>query len=491
MRASLAADAGRPNSEPRRASDRAAAPSPSPEEGFGVSGRLRLALWAVGGAIGLALLLWLGTALLFDPRRVERRLAQRVERALGPSRVSIGEVELLPSRLGLAITALRIESRGAGASGDTARPGGRGVVVAVPRLRVTGLAPWSLLGGAPPLETLSLEAPRLSVRSGGTRRGSGLRIAIDGLDARFVDGHARAGRVRILHVEPERPGARLRDTTEVSLVDLSLHGLRIDGGDPSGGRTVVTARLLSVDSVGARVVDVVSGAPSPGRAGARTPVQRLAALPGRARIDSAVVRDGRILYRERRPGLRRAGELLFDRLALTAAPLPIGSGVEGPADSVVMEARARVNAAAPLWITTRFPPGDEEFAFSASGGARGLSLPALNSIFRPLDGVTIQDGRLDTLAFDYRIRGRRARGGLSVVYAGLAVGFEDPETGGRGIAEHLRGFLAGLELNRENLPREGEAYRTGEIAVELEPDDTFFKALWLAVRSGLMDVAGL
>lgn len=105
--------------------------------------------------------------------------------------------------------------------------------------------------------------------------------------------------------------------------------------------------------------------------------------------------------------------------------------------------------------------------------------------------MTIQGGRLDTLAFDYRVRDRRVRGGLTVVYAGLAVGFVDPETGGRGLAEHLRGFLAGLELNRENLPREGAAYRTGEIAVELEPDDTFFKALWLAVRSGLMDVAGL
>lgn len=467
----------------------------------GSGARLRAVLWAAGITLGLAALLWTGARQRLDAEWLEGRLVQELDSAAGRARVSVGAVRLLPLGRGLDVDSLRIEIPGGRAPGDTAGAPSPPLRVTVPRMTVAGLAPWELLGRSIRVEELELEIPRATLRRGREGMGRVLEVEADGL--RLSDGEARVGRVRLLQTELERRGgprsggaaASLRDTIRVALSGLALDDLRFgaaNGERAEGAGPALAGRRLSVDSAAVLVVDAVSDG---GRAGGarrlRTPVQELARLPGGGRIDSVRIRSGRIRYRERRPGLPRAGELLFDGLKLTVRPLVYGREAEAAGDWIHVTVGGRLQETAPVWLTLHLPPPDEPFGFRATGGSRALALPALNTIFRPVEGVRIERGRLDSLDFAYRVSGRDVRGRVSARYAGIALGFEDPGSGGSGLTDMVRGVLAGLRLNADNLPSEGKDYRTGRIEAELGPDATFYGALWIALRSGLLDLVGL
>lgn len=481
---------------------------------------LRAVLWAVGAALALAVLLWVGARLTLDAEWLEGRITREIERVRSPARVSVGGVRILPPGRGLAVDSLRIEMPGGPAPGDSAGAPRLPVRITLPRLTVTGPAPWELLDRSLRLEGLELEVPRLTLERG--REGEAPVLTVQARDLRLSGGEAGARRLSFLAVEPERSGspgtarrpASLQDTIRVELWGLTLDEPRLGAAarsDTTGSPGPVNAetgpgnaeagpgtsprlsgRRLTVDSAAALVVDAVSdgGAAGGGRQ-LRTPVQQLARLPGGGRIDSVGIRSGRIRYRERRPGLPRPGELLFDRLTLTVRPFLYGREAEAAGDWVHVTVEGRLQEAAPVWLTLHLPPAHEPFGFRATGGSRALALPALNAIFRPVEGVRIERGRLDSLDFGYRVSGREVRGRVSARYAGLSLGFEDPGSGGSGLTDLVRGVLAGLRLNADNLPSEGEDYRTGRIEAELGPDATFYGALWVALRSGLLDVVGL
>lgn len=349
-------------------------------------------------------------------------------------------------------------------------------------------APPALLGALSRLRVASYRARE-------TNGGASLRMA--GFELDLAAREARVDGVRYRSIGPAAPGVDrggrgrvAEDTVEVALDRPRANGVTVDTGSapPSLG-----ARTLTVDSVRVRVVDGVVPGTSPERGPPRTPVQRLRSLGFlTGRVDSLHVREGRVRYLERRRRRPEPGTVLFDRIEARSRPFLFGPAPAVPRrDTVRFSLSGRVAEAAPFWLTVRVPDRPEGFTFDVDGRLTSLDLPALNTMFRPTEGIHLQSGRLDSLRFRLRTRNGRAAGRVIPVYDGLDLTLEDPRTGGRGLDERVKSFLAGLRLNARNDPADGDDFRAGEIEHSASPGETFPAFLWKALLSGLRDVAGV
>lgn len=414
--------------------------------------------WAAAALLVASVAGFAGVEALVDAGFVEERITRCFSAASPRPSVTVGSVQLLPRRLGFRIHSLRIgsaASTGSRSSGEES-PGG-GWVITAPRATMTGVGLGSLLRGSLTARKLRIEAPTLVRRAGGGDTG---------------------------------------DTTRVAAVRLEVEGVSVQ---TRGDLQVLRARTVTLDSLDVRVAALLEPDPGTARALPSTPARLLRALEQPSvRVGSLAIRHGRIRYIERRPGQPGSGSILFDRIEGRVQPILAGPalpdrrrGRPGGRDTVELWAGGRAAGSAPIWIAITFPGGDDDLAFEASGGAGRLDLRALNSMFRPVDGLRIEDGRLDSLRFRFRARNGRAEGRVTPVYDDLDLVLEDPRTGGRGLDERFKGFLLGLRLNADNRPDEGDGFRIGRIEREAAPGDTFFAFFWNALLSGLRDAAGL
>lgn len=108
----------------------------------------------------------------------------------------------------------------------------------------------------------------------------------------------------------------------------------------------------------------------------------------------------------------------------------------------------------------------------------------------PIEGVEVRGGRLDSLTFSVRVDRGRARGRAVPHYRGLSLSLEDPSSGRRGVMEWARGLLVDLELNADNLPSEGEGFRSATIDLRAEPGTTLWEYLRDCLSQGLKRVTG-
>lgn len=452
-----------------------------------------LLAWAAGLLLAVAAAAWLAAVLLVDAELVEDRLSDHLRSYLGPHRVSVADVAVLPFRRGLGIDSLVIRTtpdRSApdGAVDGSGAPPGPAPRVRVARVVVADVGLAALVGGR-------LDPGRVRVTGARLDLAGGRRLEIEDLELAVGAGRATlagaelfgAGRATTVTDGDTLVSA---DTTKLTLAGLTIRGLDVD---TSAGGPAATARSMTVDRPELTVVDAVFPRPDTAPPGDRpvTPARRLRSAPFRGHIDSVTLRNGRITYRERRPAYPAAGEISFDDIGGTVRPLRVGRAASADADSTEVALQARINGSAPLWLTVRFPGGDDDFGFDADAVAVDLDLATLNSMFRPVSGIHLRGGRLDSLAFHLHVRNGRGNGEVVALYEGLELALEDPSGGGGGLVQEVREFVMGISLNEDNL-RSEEDYRTGEVRNhEAERGETFFQYLWKSLLAGLRDVASV
>ncbi|MFW6193638.1 MAG: hypothetical protein ACOC83_09160 [Gemmatimonadota bacterium] len=501
------------------------------------------ALWiGLVAVLALGSLHWVG-GIVVDDAFVESWLSRMIDSETGRHEVSVGAVAVRPLRTGIRITSLRIAPRSGGRGVAVPAPVGPGLRLHVPELEIDGIDLFSTLGGS--LAAREVRAAGVNVvHQAGTRgwnqivtqlglelhdlvldgpAGTGLLASLLGALAearadlyliRGSDGR-RSVELREVVVSPATATARTEratlwmtrdevsdsdpwpgggrvatDTTRISASGTRVRELTLDTVD---GTIAVSGRSLVVDSLAALVVDAVP--PGPHREArepaAKTPQQHLRSVGVPARIDSVAVEGGWIRYRELRPGHRLAGEILFDELSGSVAPLVAGPPGPRVPDTVRVSTRSHLQSSAPVRLDVGFPAAGEDFTFTAEGSVDDLPLTSLNPMFGPVAGVRIRGGWLGELTFRLAVNGGRARGTVRPVFDDLDLSLENTSSGGRGIAEHIRGFVMSLRLNSDNLPAEGDGFRHGTIDRSVPRDETFLQALWYSLRQGLRDVAGI
>jgi len=162
-----------------------------------------------------------------------------------------------------------------------------------------------------------------------------------------------------------------------------------------------------------------------------------------------------------------------------------------PSRPAVAVLRTDVNGAGRLQATFRVPLRARSLSLSFEGRLGPMDATALNETFVHLGGVRIESGQVDSLWFQADVEQGLASGSLRSVYRNLEIETLDKATGERGLKNRLKTLVvSGLALRSSNLPSD-EPFHVGQIRHRHEEGNTFFKFLWLSLRSGMYSMVGI
>lgn len=400
---------------------------------------------------------------------------------------------LLPGR-GLHVDRLRVE----GARVDLSGPGGAGARHRLEGVdaEITGLRLPPTGDGRSPAEGGASAAaghPAVRAEDGVARIASYEAVADDGRRRASVR-HARiaAGEGRIEIDEavfrsgpPTPPDDRAggsRDSLRIRLVGLRAAGL--DVGGLLGPRRV-RARRIQVDSF--RVESSVDETDRPSSGRPRLPAELVRDAPFPIHVDTIRLAGGRIRYSELDDGGGQAGEIVFEEVQGLVTHL-VNRG-----DSAVarVAAHGRIGGSAPLEVDFRFPIRARRADFSYRGRVRNLDAEILNALLVPIEGLRIDGGVADSLWFEVDVNRGHAFGGLSAIYRDLEISRVDRSSGGQDLGEWVQTVFTDLKLRDRNPPTADAPLEVGTIDHARGARDPFFKFVWDALRTGLVDVIGL
>lgn len=220
------------------------------------------------------------------------------------------------------------------------------------------------------------------------------------------------------------------------------------------------------------------------------PQEAIEQLDRSLRIDTLRVRDSQIQYAKRPEGVPATGSIQFEDLWASLYNVTNSPERMTASTPAVVEARTRVNGAGLLSTTISVPLRSDGLNGSFEGRVEAMDPRALNETFVPLGGVRIESGHVDSLWFRADLEAGTATGRVGGVYRNLEIETLDQATGERGIGDRVKTIASGLALRSDNQPAGGDL-TAGQIQHTRAEEDSYFKFLWHALRSGIYSLVGI
>lgn len=242
------------------------------------------------------------------------------------------------------------------------------------------------------------------------------------------------------------------------------------------------ASYISVDSLDLHVTLDKRVAEDPDQY-SMLPQEALEQLSYKADADSLVLDYATIRYSEIDEDGVRPGTITFaDTRAIIS---PLSTTLDEPvlvAATSLLEGTGELQAAFQLYR-------DGDIAVTEISGMLGrFDVTRLNAIFEDLEGIHIESGIIHRADFNYTLRNRTGSGVFIVHYDDLSIDQIDMVDHDQDLADRIAGFFMDRVALRSSSEQDGENFREGEIDYENEDGSGFFNTVWVALRSGIMDV---
>lgn len=212
---------------------------------------------------------------------------------------------------------------------------------------------------------------------------------------------------------------------------------------------------------------------------------RLAGLDWTLGADSVHLEQGRIRYAELLPDAHRAGEVSFT--GVRARVLNATNEPAATATPMTLEAAALLYGEAPLSVRIQVPVRPGPLNATVTGEAGSMPLTTFNRFLRPADGMTISGGTLHSARFHFTVTSGQARGRFQASWEDLGLRKVDPRTGKQDLGDRLVTLFANAVTREDNLPDGDGHVSSDRIKYRVKPTDTFWGALWRALRSGIVN----
>jgi hypothetical protein len=162
-------------------------------------------------------------------------------------------------------------------------------------------------------------------------------------------------------------------------------------------------------------------------------------------------------------------------------------------DTVVIRAKGEFMRSAEMNVLMSIPIPSPEFSLQYSGVMSRMKLNVLNLFAEPAEQVRIKSGSLQAASFDINVTAGHASGSVRAVYKDLNVASINKRTGSeKGISDMIASFVANnIRIRTNNVPGNSGAMKIGKVKYTRQRDDTFFRFVWVALRSGVWDLVGL
>jgi len=229
----------------------------------------------------------------------------------------------------------------------------------------------------------------------------------------------------------------------------------------------------------------------------RTPQAWIADLDRSVSVDSVLVQDGEIVYREQRARHRRPGVMTFARLEAIAVNVRHFAGRRRAADPMTLHATAYLQNVGRLEAHFVVPLDAPRFDMTFRGRLGPMPATKLNAFIQETFPLRLDKGRIVEITFDATVANAVARGTVTPRYHDLTV--EVTGHGAKGIlgtggvigdaARGVATFVGNLTEMRADNPEDGEtAPRSGTINHTFIPRETLPAFLWASIRDGLFAV---
>lgn len=200
-------------------------------------------------------------------------------------------------------------------------------------------------------------------------------------------------------------------------------------------------------------------------------------LPIHLTLDSIAIVDSKILYEEKRADTPEAGYIFFDSINASARQLsntyPVGEKTQINASSLFM-------GNCPVTLDWRFDVNSPKDAFLISGTAKNFNATSVNQFLKYNEKVKAI-GTVDEFYFTARGDKHQSEGQVKMKYQDFTfkVLKDDYEKVKRVVTT-----IGNMLINNGGKTDEN-GYRHGIIAVERDPEKSFFNYLWVNIRNGL------
>jgi hypothetical protein len=257
------------------------------------------------------------------------------------------------------------------------------------------------------------------------------------------------------------------------------------------------ARRVELDSMKLDVMIDRRRASDPQRQRRRTPQGWIAGLGRTVSVDSVVIRQGEIVYRERRRNHPQPGVLTFARLDVVAVNVRHFVGRRTNGDPVTIRATTHLQNVGRLDVQFLVPLDAPRFDMSFRGTLGAMPAASFNVFIRETMPLRLTKGRVVGISFHATVTGGVARGSVTPRYNDLSVAVTRRGSTGimgnggilGGAARGIASLVGNWTMVRANNPNDvGATPRIGTIRHTFTSDETLPAFLWASVRDGLLAV---
>jgi hypothetical protein len=262
-------------------------------------------------------------------------------------------------------------------------------------------------------------------------------------------------------------------------------------------RQGLRARLVQLDSLRMDVFSDHRRPKNPRPPRRLAPQAWIAGIDRGIQIDSVVIRDGEIVYREHKPRHDKPAVLTFARLGAVATNLRHVAGRRSMRDRVTLSASAWLQNVGKLEAQFVVPLDAPSFTLRYRGRLGAMPATGFNAFLEEAMPLRVAKGSVAGITFSATVTDGTARGSVIPRYKDLAMEVTgEGSTGilgaGGVVGDAARGVatLVGnwTEVRSDN-PADGEAApHAGPIDHVFTPDQTLPAFLWKSLRGGLLAV---
>lgn len=216
------------------------------------------------------------------------------------------------------------------------------------------------------------------------------------------------------------------------------------------------------------------------------PVSALRNLPLIFTLDTLILENSRIQYREYVPPAMEPGIIWFDGINLYVKNITNDSLVIARDPVMKFIAKGKLMNEAALAFSTNFDLRSTKDEFHASGVLNKLDITSMNPFLENVAFVRVKKGTNNLLTFNYDGNNDVARGELFFSYDNLAIRLIDKKTmEDKGFGESVASFFANNFIVRSDNPKYTILFRKGKIYFERNKQKSFFSFVAKSVLSGI------
>lgn len=214
--------------------------------------------------------------------------------------------------------------------------------------------------------------------------------------------------------------------------------------------------------------------------------EALAVIPVPVQIDSISLTKGHVTYRERSSAGAQPGVLTFGAINLAV------EGIANHPDrsaAISLRGEGDLMEAATLQLRMSVPVSPATFSLRYWGSLQPMDLTRLNAFLESANHLRIKSGKAEGIDYVVEVANGDAQGRIQAIYRDLEVVFLNQNEAAEGVRARVESFVAKeFRIRRDNSPDLTPSMKDGKIDYQKKPQDEFTKFIWLALRSGILDI---